>query len=471
MAAEPQDFFLFLGATDSESATTRLRASGVIYRKKMLKSRPDNWKQIVELIVSPQNRGTLVTLTSGDYDSIQSPNYQVVAQSLLDGLAKIPHVIFIHEAVFLTPEQRKAADGEYIDRAALMDITPRFDAEEYFGMSRQDFFGEVPDGLRQHVNTMLRERGLNVVPYRTNVERSIMANRFLEDNERHLLFRFYVPSGRLYAQEAETLLGLFRDWLGQTGRRGIRQEGYSTNAGQVFEFFSAEGEPSGGVTSYFQDFSEFLDKCVTSPEMAINQMTGTGLDESAAARVVSRFGTQAKRLTLDLKQRREERALSLKHQFENLLMETDGLHGGELDAVLDTLLPPPVVGGVALPARVFGLDSGGTPAATVGQSAVVNINPQFINEVMGSAVQNIQGTVNLGAQAHELLDLIAKFGGTSQTQLESAVYEMEDDGARADDRIVARGRLKRFLADLGNRGLGVGLSVLQKYVEHKVGVS
>ncbi|MGB3762516.1 MAG: hypothetical protein WA966_04775 [Ornithinimicrobium sp.] len=480
MAAEPDDFFLFLGSTDSESATTRLRASGAVYRKKMLNSRPDNWRQIVDLLASPHNQGTLVTLTSGDYGRIRSDAYKDVAEDLLDGLAKIPHVIFVHEAVFLTGEQREAAEGEYVDRAALVDVTLRFDDEDYFGMSRQEFFGEIPDDLRQHVNTMLRERGLDVAPYRTNVERSIMANSFLEDHERHLLFRLYVPSGRLYAQEAETLLGLFRDWLGQTGRSGIRQEGYSTTAGQVFEFFSAEGEPVGGVTRYFQDFSEFLDSCVSSPEAAISQLTSTGLEESAATRVVSRFGTQAKRLTLDLKQRREERALSLKHQFENLLMEAEGLDGGELDALIDTLLPPPTVGGVALRARpdlgrASNLATSVTPVASpspsTGQPTVVNFNPQFINEVAGSVVQNIQGTVNVGPEVHELLDLVARFGGTEQAQLESAVYELEDGGARAEDRIVARGRLKRFLADLGNRGLGIGLDVLQKYVEHKVGVS
>lgn len=481
MAAESPDFFLFLGATDSESATTRLRASGLVYRKKMLNSRPDNWRQIVDLVTSPHNQGTLVTLTSGDYRRLKSPEYKDVARDLLDGLENIPHVIFVHEAVFLTAHQREAADGEHIDRAALVDVTPRFDDEDYFGMPREQFFAEIPDSLRQQVNTVLRERNLNVAPYRTNVERSIMATSFLEDHERHLLLRLYVPSGRLYAQEADTLLGLFRDWLGQTGRSGIRQEGYTTNAGQVFEFFSAEGEPAGGVNRYFQDFSEFLDSCVSSPETAISQLTATGLDASAAGRVVSRFGTQARRLTLDLKQRREERALSLKHQFENLVMEAEGLNGGELDAVIDALLPPPTVGGVALRARAAELGLAGdlaasiaseaTPSASSRQATIFNFNPQFINEVAGSVVQNLQGTVNLGPEAHELLDLVAKFGGTNQAQLESAVHELEDGGARAEDRIVARGRLKRFLADLGNRGLGIGLDMLQKYVEHKVGVS
>ena len=102
---------------------------------------------------------------------------------------------------------------------------------------------------------------------------------------------------------------------------------------------------------------------------------------------------------------------------------------------------------------------------------VNNFNPQFINKVAGSVVQNIAGTVNLGAEAIQLLELVATFGGHERTQLETAVHELEDGGARGTERVAARGRLKRFLADLGNRGLGVGLDVLQKYVEYKIGVS
>ena len=190
-----------------------------------------------------------------------------------------------------------------MDRATLVDVTPRFDEEDYFGgMTREDFFGEIPNELRQRVNTMLRERGLDVLPYRTNVERS---SSFLEDHERNMLFRLYVPSGRLYAQEAETLLGLFREWLGQMGRKGVRQEGYSTSAGQVFEFFSADEKLRAGLTRDFEDFSSFLDRCIESPEVAERLLTAHGLERDAAKRMVSRFATQARRLSLDLRQRRK----------------------------------------------------------------------------------------------------------------------------------------------------------------------
>lgn len=413
------------------------------------------------MITSPQNRGTLVVLTGNDYQKMCSPDYEDTALRFLDALMGRPHVILVHEAVFLTDEQRAAADGAQVDRASLVNVTPRLTDNDYYGMSKDDFFGTTPEEVRQRVNTMLRDRGLEVVPYRTNVERSIIASTFLEDNERHLLFRLYVPSGRLYAQEAEALLGMFREWLVQTGRGGIRQEGYTTTAGQVFEFFSAEGETEGWLTRDLEAFSAFLETCMSSPDAAVSQLTASGIDEVGATMVVSRFATRARRLSLDLRQRREERILSLKHHFENVVLEVDGLTGDALAVMLEDLLPPAAAGAV--------IDGPRTP---VGSSMTVNnYSSQVIGQVAGSVVQNVAGTVNLGPEAHQLLELAATFGGTERVQLETAIHEIEDSGARSTDRIAARGRLKRFMADLGNRGLGVGLDVLQKYVEHKMGVS
>lgn len=458
---DARDYFLFVGTADTESATTKLRANGAIYRKKLLNSKPENWVEIVSMVSSPLNRGTLIVLNGSDYATICSSDYEEVARALLNALVGRPHVIFIHEAVFLTDDQRAAAEGEHVDRANLVDVNPRFTDDDYFGMSREDFFGSVPEETRTRVNFMLRERGLHVVPYRTNVERSIIASGFLEDNERHLLFRLYVPSGRLYAQEAESLLSLFREWLGQTGRSGVRQEGYSTTAGQVFEFFSAEGEPEGGLTRYFEDFSAFLDICMSSPETAEGQLAASGVEQHAATAIVSRFATRARRLTLDLKQRREERILSLKHHFENVMLETGELEGQALTTTLNELLPSPSAGGV-----IASPNASPSPALTIN-----HYGSHFMNQVAGVVIHNVEGSVNLGQEAHQLLELVATHGDKERPQLETAVYELEDQGARGADRIAARGRLKRFLADLGNRGMGVGLDILQKYVEHKVGIS
>jgi hypothetical protein len=466
MTTDEPDYFLFIGDVDSESATTKLRSSGALYLKKLLSSKPENWARIVTMITSPHCRGALVVLRRNDYEAMCRPEYEEAARALLDALADRSHVVLVHEAVFLTDEQRAANDVP-ADEHAREHVVPFGLSDEdraLFESMREEWedpFRAISDATRERVNAMLRDRQLNVFPYRTNVERSIIASGFLEDNERHLLFRFYVPSGRLYAQEAEALLGLFREWLGQTGHSSVRQEGYSTAAGQVFEFFSGDGQPKGGLSRYFEDFSSFLGDCVAMPAAAIAQLIANGVTEDAATIIVSRYATRARRLSLDLKQRREERMLILKHELENIVLEVDGLKSRNLEAVLDEMLPPPAAIGV-----IEGPKMNPSPSLTVN-----NFNPQFFNEVSGSVVQNIAGTVNLGAEAKQLLELAATFGGHERTQLETAVHELEDGGARGAERVAARGRLKRFLADLGNRGLGVGLDILQKYVEHKIGIS
>src|SRR5665811_1377190 len=90
-----------------------------------------------------------------------------------------------------------------------------------------------------------------------------------------------------------------------------------------------------------------------------------------------------------------------------------------------------------------------------GVATVNNFHQQFINEVAGSLVQNVQEAANLGPEARQLMDQILQFGGKDRDQLETAVHELQDDGARGADRLAARGRLQRFLADRGNRGWGL----------------
>lgn len=457
MAADGE-YFLFVGSGDTESATTQLRASGVVYRKKLLNSGVDNWFEIAALIASPNNRGTLVVLTGNDYESMFKEHYREAATSILDALAGRPHLILVHEAVFLTDDQRAATVSEQPKRVEVVNVTPRIDYEEYWGMTKEEYFGSIPDEVRSWVNTRLRERRLEVVPYRTNAERSIVASGFVEDSERHLLFRLYVPSGRLYAQEAESLLGLFREWLGQIGRNGIRQEGYSTAAGQVFEFFSSEGDSGGQLTQSFQDFSSFLESCVSSPEAAAEQLTAVGIEESAAALIVSRFATKARRITLDLRQRREERIMGLKHHLENVMLETQGLTGEDLSFVLEEMLPSPGIGNVL-------------EASSLIPAVVHNYKPQFVNQVTGAVIQSVAGTINLTSEAKAILELIERFGDGERVRLETAVHELEDEEARGADRVAARGRLKRFLADLGSRGVDLGVNVLQKYVENRIGIS
>jgi hypothetical protein len=76
-----------------------------------------------------------------------------------------------------------------------------------------------------------------------------------------LLLRIYVPSGRLYATETEKALSLFHDWLSRVRGYGIRQAGYQTAAGSMFEFVANQGFAGVDLPREIADFSDFLDLC------------------------------------------------------------------------------------------------------------------------------------------------------------------------------------------------------------------
>src|SRR5437899_2207874 len=128
MTVPSGEFFLFLGNSKSESATTRVRAGGGFYQVKRLNSSPENWRQIIDLVSSPNNQGTVATFTGNDYALMLSSSHAILTEQLLDTLVDRPHAIFVHAAVYLTPEQRAQtrSDAEPENRLHV-DVHRRFD--------------------------------------------------------------------------------------------------------------------------------------------------------------------------------------------------------------------------------------------------------------------------------------------------------------------------------------------------------
>jgi len=163
-------------------------------------------------------------LSSHVYDLIASPEYEEIAEPLFRSLGKVPLVMFVHEAIL---------SGE---PPPLVDDYEEGSDEYYVAVERRYFFQPPSERVRDAVSELFTTCGVNVVTYKTNAELSILSSAFVGDSEKNLLFRVYIPSGRLYAAEADKLLSLFQDWLNRVGRYNVRQGGYRTTAGEVYEF-------------------------------------------------------------------------------------------------------------------------------------------------------------------------------------------------------------------------------------------
>jgi hypothetical protein len=300
------------------------------------------------------------------------------------------------------------------------------------------------------------------MPYSTNAELSVLASSFIDDNESNLLFRMYVPTGRLYATEADKLLSLFHKWLGESGRHAVRQDGYSTAAGHVYEFFGDGTLSPEKLSQQFDDFSGFLEKCVEDPSAAASMLVSAGIEPVQSAQMIARYAKEARRLSLDIAQSREARLIALKHQLQSELLDSGPVAGADqIQAILEHAIPSP---GAYSPGALLASPETIAP----GPQVMINVNQQFIEHVQGSVFHNVQGSVHLGPEAKDLLALIERFGGGNRVKLESAVHELEDSSARPEMRLRARQRIKGFLLRHTPEIGAFARDLALKYLESKI---
>ncbi|MGH3296071.1 MAG: effector-associated domain EAD1-containing protein [Trebonia sp.] len=319
-----------------------------------------------------------------------------------------------------------------------------------------------------------------------------------------LLFRVYIPAGRLYATQTVELLTMFYDWL-SARRYRVRRAGYRTVSGEIIEFFAAVPMPQFPVKQEFDVFLGFLRLCASSPETAAVSLTEAGIDRMSGMELVARLGTHSSRLQTEVREQRERRITRLRHVIGAGLADSgvdlSTIPSGKIDPLLNDLIPdavvpdPSILGWLPVlsvsaspPADITAtsgaLASGDNPRQPL-PAVTVHLGPgvlpppvnvtiradQVINAMTYTVIENVQGTVNLAPEAKELLSLISRFttGDATQT-LQNSVHELEDLQAPQPARTTATQNLKKFLSDLSGKLPDAAMSVLVAYIETKLGV-
>ncbi|MGA5709798.1 hypothetical protein ACPCK8_25625 [Streptomyces cellulosae] len=449
-----QSYFLLIGTDDREFSTSKLKVSQARYRRKSLYSSRDNWEKIIQILEDPALTAVIGKLTGQIFNMMMSERYRDLAEQLFEAIGKKPNLIMVHRQVL--EGQGDGPDVFWVDDDPTQAARDEALLHTYLAVPKPE--------VREGALKLLFDRKVSVVPYLTNAEMTTLSGVFIDDYESNLLFRVYVPSGRLYASEADRLLSLFHDWLTQVGRHSVRQDGYSTAAGHVYEFYGDTTLLPQEMSRQFSDFSTFLDLCTQDPDAAEEELSARGIERASASNIVTRYGKSVRRINTDLRHEREARMLAIRHRLESELLElADGgsVNPQDIDLIIGSTTPADSEFNPFHPMP-------NSPLSGLPPGAHVTINQQVFQNLRGTVVQNVQGTVNLGAEAKELLKLIATHGGEDEASLETAVHELEDPDARQSDRLSAKGRLSSFLLRLGNAVESAGIAALQKYLESKM---
>ena len=445
--------YLAVGSVLSESVTTKITTAGNEYRLKLLASNPGNWWTIVSILRRSDLVGAIVKLTASDFKRIHSARYRDVASALFTELARHPYLIVVHEAVVGAGERELPTADEQQDEED-------WDGWTWNDHAAREYFGTLDRDVRDHVLKLLTDLGLTFATYKKNAEASVLAAAFVEDTQSNLLFRIYVPSGRLYEAELSKLLSMFHDWLGSVKHLTVRQGGYKTPSGRVIEFYGEPGMTVESVSADLEEFAQFLE-LLDNPLAAEQMLQGFGLDRAIATELTARYAKEARRVLLDTKHERDRRMLSIQQELESELTDLlDSVSASEIERFVRALVP-------ASPFTASPLTRQLAPRGTT--ASQITINQQVFQHVEGVVTQSINGTVSLGTPADQLIKLVREAGGDDRIALEADARELADMGAPTPARIGARQRLKEFVARSGQRLETATFQMIWKWLEAQIG--
>lgn len=440
---ENKPLVLLVGGIGHEGVLSSLRAANRQYKNKLLESSAKNWESIAAYFDDFEIEGVLVKLSAYAVTLACSGDYAGIREKLFGKISSVPNVVFVYEDIL---------SGKYEDDDRRLTYHHRPTDEE-----REWFF------------EFLANYDINVMPYKRNAEVTVMAQSFISDTEHNLLFRIYVPTSRLWSNETDKLLQLFRDYLAKVSGLSVRLDQIRTDKGVIYEIHNDVAEHKPDIDFEFSEFTQFMDLCVSDPGAAEAILRGKAVAEKDVMSILSRYSKEAKRLSVDLKHEREQKVLSIRQRLESELVDTlpGATDWGAIGQLVDMTVPQlsgtrsaiSVDRNTAIPA-----------SSTPNNYLTINLNPQIIETVNGVIAQEITGNQHIGAEAQQILELIQAYGGIKAAELASSVHELEDTSAPKEGRINAKQRLKRFLIGLSSKIGDVAAGVLQSYIEKQLGL-
>jgi hypothetical protein len=430
---------LLIGDLRHEGIISTLGAAKRQYKQKVLLSSVGNWESIIEYFEQFTVAATLVKLTARVYDLLDHEQYADVRERLFGCITRGPHAVFVYESLLAPETQKRWADGFYRPAAQ----------------------------VRADVNEWLDATGVTVIPYTKNAEITVIGQTLITETEEGLLFRLYIPSGRIWAAESDRFLQLFKDYLAKVGHQSVRLDQVRTANGIIYEFHADDLRQEGQLSTEFQSFTHLLDLIVSNPAAAEELLRSKDVDAREISEILVRYAKEARRLHVDLRHERERKALTIRQRLESELADAlpPSVGWDAINQLIESTVPQ--ITGVATALTVDQRPALG-PAMSA-KNVTINVGSNVINAVNAVVADEISGEVHLNEYDQQLLTLIREHGGERAPELASAVHELSDTSAPQAGRLLAKQRLKGFLFAVASKATDVATGMLQSYLEGRLG--
>lgn len=312
------------------------------------------------------------------------------------------------------------------------------------------------------VNNLIKSFGkqnLYILPYEKLIDIENAGQEFVNNLTEGLLFKIYIPNQKMWSNEFDKFITLFREYASSISGKELIIKQQRTDFGVMCSLFSINNDINEReINNLYSEFSSFMDICAINPDEARKIICDLKIPKEQQDKIFQKYSKEAKRLQLDLKQERESRLLQIKHCLENELQEFSIEEN--LSQYVNSLVPKSInsQNGLCIRKKI--------------DTQIININPQIIGKVEGVVSRVINGNIEFAHEEKELFKLIELYTekAIENETLKSAVYELNDTGIPQEQKRMAWQKLSSFLCKVADKVGDVGVSLLSKYLEQKIGI-
>lgn len=303
---------LILDNIDRGTIQTSLQTNNYYRILKLLNSSVKNWISICKILEEDTEKEIIVIgkFTEHTLFRMCLPEYTVVVERLLNLIKERKHLLFIYK-------ENLFGRFSYFEEVEINDDVFEIDNEnDFLYYSKRNLaswlvFENVEESEQTYLSKVrrfikhLNSDSLNVLPYEKLIDVEISGQSFIENIAEGLLFRIYVPNERIWSNEFDKFLTLFRDYASNVSNVDLKITQNRTDLGVICSLYSlSESVEESDINDLYKEFTSFMDLCSNNPYEAQKYIDNLDLDKTKKNQIFQKYVKESQRLLLDLKQER-----------------------------------------------------------------------------------------------------------------------------------------------------------------------
>lgn len=457
---------LLLENVDRGTIQTVLQTNGYYRQTKLLNSSEKNWKSICEIIEYENKTKSdfliIGKLTEHTLFRMCLPEYEETIEKFIELLKLNKHLLFIYKDNLFGNFSHfvninNDIDLDKISPSILKNSNQAFYINYISRWINQNNLNYSEEEYLEKVNNLITRLNneVKILPYEKLIDIEIAGQMFIENITEGLLFRVYIPNERIWSNEFNKFISLFRDFSSMISNESITISQNKTDLGIVCSLYSSSQLNPNKIKDLYKEFTYFMEICAKSPEQAEEIINKLDINEGKKKSIFLKYTKETQRLILDLQQEREIKILNIKHRLQNEISEIE--IDNKIINYIDNSVPKTSIHSLESPIQII-------------QNQNIYNNSQVFEKINGIVGKEINGNINFSAEESELEKTIEKLSTDMSEKIEllNSLYELKDSNSSQELKRSSRQKLYGFIGKAADKIGQVGVSLLTKYLENQI---